>query len=158
MWGIHKSKMGRGGGTQKRGRVWDTTFLTALSGRHETMSERPPEAALVRFTLISTDEPCWLWPGNRQAAPTQSTQPLMTEVQISGRSTHMVPIHIRRLSVWQQEAVAQIYVHKPQTILTSSSMNDLVLVCVSVCVDRMLIVWQVALEASLYLNRETEKN
>lgn len=110
--GYTSPKWGVEGGTQKRGRVWDTTFLTALSGRHETMSERPPEAALVRFTLISTDEPCWLWPGNRQAAPTQSTQPLMTEVQISGRSTHMVPLHIRQLSVWQQEAVAQIYVHK----------------------------------------------
>lgn len=45
------------GGAQERGRVHDTTFLPALSSRHEKMSERVPEAALVRFILICTDEP-----------------------------------------------------------------------------------------------------
>lgn len=39
---------------------------------------------------------------------------LMKEVQISSGSTHMLPPHIRQLSVsvWQQEAIAQIYVQK----------------------------------------------
>lgn len=51
---------GGGGGAQERGRVRDTAFLPALSSRHEKMSERVPEAALVWFNLICTDEPFWL--------------------------------------------------------------------------------------------------
>ena len=78
----------------------------------EEMSERLPEAALVCLTLICTDEPFWLWPGNHQPAPALSVQPLMKEVQIRSRCTLMLPPHIRRLSVWQQEAITQIYVQK----------------------------------------------
>lgn len=71
---LEGKKKKNGGGAQERGRVWDTAFLPALSGRHEKMSERVPEAALVWFILICTDEPCWPWPGNHQPAPTLSTQ------------------------------------------------------------------------------------
>lgn len=78
----------------------------------EKMSERLPGAALVWFTLICTDEPFWPWPGNHQPAPALSIQPLMKEVQISSRSTLMLPLHIRQLFVWQQEAITQIYVQK----------------------------------------------
>lgn len=95
-------------GARVRRHVWHTTFLSAQSGRHERISERPPEAALVWFTLICTDEPFWLWPGNHQAPLTLSPQPLMKKVQISCRSTHMLPLHIRQLSVQTQEANAQM--------------------------------------------------
>lgn len=93
-------------------RVGDTTFLPAQSSRHEKMSERPPEAALVWFTLICRDEPFWLWPGKHQAPPTLSSQSVMKKAQISHRGARILSPHIRQLYVEQQEAAAQIHVLK----------------------------------------------
>lgn len=59
----------------ERGQVRGAAFLPALSGRHEEMSERVPKAALVRFILICTDEPCRPRPGNHQPAPAPSAEP-----------------------------------------------------------------------------------
>lgn len=53
---------GRGGQglscrSEDRGHVRDTTFLSALSGSQEEMSQRLPEAALLWFILICADGP-----------------------------------------------------------------------------------------------------
>lgn len=50
-----------------------------------------------------------------QLSGSSNAKPLMKKVQISWRSTLMLPLHIRQLSVWQQEVIAQIYVHKATT-------------------------------------------
>lgn len=55
------------------------------------MSELLPEAALALLSLISTDEPFGLCPGNNQPAPTLRAEPLMNEVQMKTTNHNLQP-------------------------------------------------------------------
>lgn len=92
------------------------TFLPALSSRHERRCQRGCLRLLCYGSLLSAQMnpsgPDLATISRLQRPAQRHTQPLMKEVQISSRSTHMLPPHIRQLSVWQQEAITQIYVQK----------------------------------------------
>jgi len=101
------------GGALSRGYVHEILHSTQLNQAGMRRCQRGRLRLLWYGSLLSAQmNPFWLWPGNHQAPPTLSSQPLMKKVQISSRSTHMLPLHIRQLPVWQQEAIAQIYVQK----------------------------------------------
>lgn len=88
-------------------------LLPALSGTHTTykdVSEAARGPALVRFILISADEPCWPWPGNRQASSTAQHKNPPPNVRRADRRARSrpppLPPCVSRRAARRQEAVA----------------------------------------------------